>query len=50
MFEKLELMLKKFEELTELIADPEVIADQERWQKLVKEHSQMTPAIELYKK
>ena len=44
MFEKLELMLKKFEELTELIAD------QERWQKLVKEHSQMTPAIELYKK
>ena len=32
MFEKLELMLKKFEELTELIANPEVIADQERWQ------------------
>lgn len=50
MFEKLELMLKKFEELTELIAAPEVIADQERWQKLVKEHSQMSGAIELYKK
>ena len=50
MFEKLELMLKKFEELTELIANPEVIADQERWQKLVKEHSQMSGAIELYKK
>jgi len=50
MFEKLELMLKKFEELTEQIADPEVIADQSRWQKLVKEHSQMSGTIELYKK
>lgn len=28
MFEKLEWMMKRFEELTKLIADPEVIADQ----------------------
>lgn len=50
MFEKLEWMMKRFEELTKLIADPEVIADQEKWQKLVKEHSQMEGTIELYKK
>lgn len=49
MFEKLEIMLKRFEELTDLIAAPEIIADQEQWQKLVKEHSQMTHTIELYK-
>ena len=50
MFEKLEIMLKRFEELTELIADPDIIADQAKWQKLVKEHSQMSDTIELYKK
>ena len=50
MFEKLEIMLKRFEELTLAIADPEIIADQAKWQKLVKEHSQMSETIELYKK
>ena len=50
MFEKLELMLKRYDELTGLIGDPDVIADQERWQAYVKEHSQMGGAIELYKK
>ncbi len=50
MFEKLEWMLKRFEELTALISDPEVIADRERWQQLVKEHSQMQGTIDLYKK
>ena len=48
MFEKLEIMLKRFEELTLAIADPEIIADQAKWQKLVKEHSQMSETIELY--
>ena len=50
MFEKLEIMLKRFEELTDMIADPDIIADQAKWQKLVKEHSQMSDTIELYKK
>ena len=50
MFEKLEWMLKRFEELTALISDPDVIADRDKWQQLVKEHSQMQGTIELYKK
>lgn len=49
MFEKLEWMMKRFDELTSLISDPEVIADRERWQQLVKEHSQMQGTIDLYK-
>lgn len=50
MFEKLEWMLKRFEELTAFISDPDVIADRDKWQQLVKEHSQMQGTIELYKK
>ena len=50
MFEKLEWMLKRFEELTALISDPDVIADRDKWQQLVKEHSQMQGTIEFYKK
>ncbi len=48
MFDKLEKMLARFKELEELIGDSNVIADQERWQKLVKEHSGMEKSISLY--
>ena len=37
MFEKLEAVEKRYEELTKLIADPEVISNQSEWQKLMKE-------------
>ena len=40
MFEKLEELYKKYLELTKLISDPEVIADQNSWRKYVKEQSQ----------
>ena len=33
MFEKLEAVEKRYEELTKEISDPEVIANQARWQK-----------------
>ena len=36
MFEKLEKMLARYKELENLIGDSSVIADQEKWQKLVK--------------
>ena len=36
MFEKLEELYKKYLELTKLISDPEVIADQNSWRKYVK--------------
>ena len=39
MFEKLEAVEKRYEELTKLIADPEVISRQSEWQKLMKEHA-----------
>ncbi|MEG1609377.1 MAG: PCRF domain-containing protein, partial [Clostridia bacterium] len=50
MFERLELMLKRFEEITLLLGQAEVIADQKKWQKLVKERAGMEEAVDLYKK
>lgn len=48
MFEKLEGMKKKFEELTAKISDPAVIADTATWQKLVKERSALEEPVSLY--
>ena len=42
MFDKLEALYQKYEELTKLISDPEVIADQESWRKYMKEHGENT--------
>ena len=39
MFEKLEAVEKRYEELTKMISDPEVISNQSEWQKLMKEHA-----------
>ena len=39
MFEKLEAVEKRYEELTKIISDPEVIANQTEWQKAMKEHA-----------
>ena len=39
MFEKLEAVEKRYDELTKMIADPEVISNQSEWQKLMKEHA-----------
>ena len=36
MFDKLELVENRYEELTQMISDPEVIANQSEWQKLMK--------------
>lgn len=48
MFEKLQQMKKRYQELNDLIGKPEVVARQDEWRKLVKEHSQLVPIIELY--
>lgn len=45
MFEKLEAVEKRYEELTKLIADPEVIANQVEWQKLMKEHASIEDVV-----
>ena len=45
MFEKLEAVEKRYEELTQMISDPEVIANQNEWKKLVKEHSNIEDVV-----
>ncbi len=48
MFSKLDLIVERFEELGRKISDPEVIADQDNWRRLMKEHSDLTPIVEKY--
>ena len=48
MFDQLDDLVQKFEDIGEMISDPMVIADQERWQKLMKEHSDLRPIVEKY--
>ena len=45
---KLESIKAKFDELTKQISDPEVIADNKEWTKLVKEHSTIQPVVDAY--
>ena len=45
MFEKLGAVEKRYEELTKLISDPEVIANQAEWQKLMKEHASIEDIV-----
>ncbi|MGN1271041.1 MAG: peptide chain release factor 1 [Clostridia bacterium] len=49
MFEKLEDVEKRFEEISKKISDPEVIARQNEWQKLMKEHAAMVDIVEKYR-
>ena len=48
MFEKLEELYKKYLELTKLISDPEVIADQNTWRKYMKEQASMKDVVDKY--
>ncbi len=48
MLEKLKDLKVKFDKITEDIANPEIIADQPTWQKLCKEHAELSPIIEKY--
>ena len=45
MIEKLEAVEKRYEELTKIISDPEVIANQTEWQKAMKEHASMEEIV-----
>ena len=49
MFEKLEDVEKRYEELTTKISDPAVIADNNEWRKLVKEHSSIEDVVFKYR-
>ncbi|HIU51249.1 MAG TPA: peptide chain release factor 1 [Candidatus Merdicola faecigallinarum] len=49
MFQKLEDVEKRYEELTKLISDPEVIARTSEWQKYMKEHAEISEVVEKYR-
>ena len=48
MFDKLEDILRRQEELLNLLSEPDVAADAVRFQKLMKEQSELTPVAEAY--
>ncbi|MCL2699931.1 MAG: peptide chain release factor 1 [Defluviitaleaceae bacterium] len=48
MFDRLEELELKYNELSRLVNDAEVIADQNRWRLLMKEHSDLTQVVEAY--
>ena len=49
MFDRLEDLLIRFEEILSELNEPSVINDQSRFQKLMKEQSDLTPIVEAYK-
>ncbi len=49
MFQRLEDVEKRYEELTVKISDPEEIAQNQTWQKLMKEHAELSPIVEKYR-
>ncbi|MDD3214057.1 MAG: peptide chain release factor 1 [Eubacteriales bacterium] len=48
MFEKFDWMIGRYQELNETIVQPEVIADTENYQRLLKEHAALEPAVNAY--
>ncbi len=49
MFAKLDHIENKYEELTALISDPQIIQDQERWRQLVKSHAELEDVVIKYR-
>ncbi len=50
MFKKLDEVDNRYEELSQLLGDPEVISDQPTFQKYAKEHADIAPVIEAYRR
>jgi peptide chain release factor 1 len=48
MFDRLEKVAARYDELTALLADPQVINNQESYRALAKEHSDITPVVNAY--
>ena len=49
MFDKLEDTLVRYEELMSELSEPDVANDPNRFRKLMKEQSELTPIVETYK-
>lgn len=50
MFDRLEELVNRYEELGIRLNEPQVIGDQALWQKLMKEHAGLMPLVETYQK
>lgn len=48
MFENLSSLKDKYADLEIKISDPEIINNQEQWQKLMKEHAELSPVVSKY--
>ncbi|MCT4542266.1 MAG: peptide chain release factor 1 [Vallitalea sp.] len=48
MFGKLDGIVNKFQEISEMINDADIISKQDKWRKLMKEHSNLLPIVEKY--
>ncbi len=49
MFDKLEDLVARLEELESMLSDPSVVSNQERFRNLMKEQSELAPIVEKYK-
>ena len=49
MFERLEQIEAKYEELNKALASPEIVSDSQRYQKTAKAHSEIAPIVEKYR-
>ena len=48
MFEKLNAVEQRYEKINLLLADPDVVSDQQRYRSLMKEHKNLTPIVEAF--
>ena len=49
MFDKLEDLQKRLEEVMSELSEPDVVNDQDRFRRLMKEQNDLTPIVEKYK-
>lgn len=49
MFERLDQIEARYEELTQALASPEIMSDSAKYQKTAKAHSEITPIVEKYR-
>ena len=49
MFERLEQIEARYEELTQALASPEIVTDSAKYQKTAKAHSEIAPVVEKYR-
>ena len=49
MFDRLEELVEKLEQIMQELSNPDVVNDQDRFRKLMKEQSDLTPIVEKYK-